>query len=413
MELSWNKWKKGDPHLINRIQWDSNERKALERVLESDWFAGGKIREEAEKKFSTFINRPYVHLTNSGSAAIQTALMALQEKGYWQPGDLVLHPITTFATSVSSAAFLGMIPVYVDTKPYTYVADPDQVSKAIEKYPQIKGMVLPHLLGSIPDIYAIREALEDRFLIEDCCDTLGGTFDGKPLGSFGEFAAFSFYASHHVTAGGVGGAVATKDKLLHESAKSIIYWGRDFKDGDEEFLKRYNYAAVGTDSQMCNLQAAFLSVQLDRLPGFVEARAKQFKEMTDLFAQNNYFNLPVTHPKANPSWFSYPLTVKRDAPFTRAEFARYLTKNNIECRPLMCGNITEQKPFRKVKHICLEDRFPVAEEIEERSLFIPCWGMLEEQKADYYKILRKFFEDRRARAVQVSQSMIRGSSSSR
>ncbi len=401
MELSWKKWKKGDPHLINRIQWDSSEKASLEKVLEADWFAGGKIRDETEKKLAQAIKIPNVHLTNSGSAAIQVGLMSLKHQGYWKEGDLILHPVTTFATSISSAIFLGAIPVYIDTKPQTYVADPEQVSKAIKRYPQIKGMILPYLLGSLPDIPAIKDALEDRFLLEDCCDTFGGTFDGKPIGSFGEFAAFSFYGSHHVTSGGVGGALVTTDKLLHEIAKSVIYWGRNFKEGDAEFLKRYNYETIGTDSQMSNLLAVFLNAQLDRIPGFIKARAQQFKEMTALFEKADYFHLPVVHPKADPAWFSYPLTIKENAPFTRDEFARYLTKNKIEARPLMCGNIMEQRPFRNVTYVALDERFPVAEEIEKRSLFIPCWGMPEEQKADYYNLINKFFESRSSRSAAI------------
>ncbi len=386
---SWREWKKGDSHLINRIKWDQREVDAVGEVFGDDWFASGKVNRAFESRLADYTGILHIHGTNSGSAAIQTGLLALKEQGYWQPGDMVLHPVTTFATSISSAIFLGMTPVYVDTKPNTYVADPEQVKKAIKKYPQTKGMILPYLLGNVPDIDSIKDSLDDRFLVEDSCDTLGGKYNGIHLGSFGQIAAFSFYASHHITSGGVGGAVGTMNRSLDYLLKSIIYWGRDFKDGDDEFLKRYNYATIGTDSQLSSVQAAFGLAQMDKLNQFVNERAKQFAEMTELFRRYKHFNLPETEPKAEPSWFAYPLTVKSSSPFTRADLVRYLTANRVEVRPIMCGNITEQKPFRQNKYISIGN-FPVGREIENNGLFVPCWGMSEEQKKDYYEILEGF-----------------------
>ncbi len=397
--LGWKEWKQGDSHLINRIQWGPEEVKALEeKVLQADWFGYGKPQKEFEGKLAAFTGIPYVHLTNSGSAAIENALLALKKQGRWSPGDKVLHPVTTFATSISSAINLGLVPVFLETKPTTYVIDPEQVSKAIERYPEARGMVLPHLLGNIPDMNAITRSLgKHRFLLEDCCDTLGGTFEGKHVGSMGDAAAYSFYASHHITSGGVGGAVATRDKSLAEIMRSLTFWGRDFRPGDEEFLKRYTYSTLGLDNQMSAPQAAFGSAQMDRLPGFVSARKKQFDEMTELFDESGFFVLPETHPKASPSWFAYPLTVKESAPFDRGQFARYLTKSKVEVRPVMCGNITAQPPFANAKWLSLSDgRFPVGDQIEQRALFVPCWGMGEEQKRDYYKILGEFIKGYRS-----------------
>lgn len=394
---SWRQWKPGALHTINRIQWDEHERKAVQSVFDDDWFAQGRANKEFEKSFAEFAGVKYVHGTNSGSAAIQNGLLALEHQGYWKKGDWVIHPVTTFATSISSAMFLGLKPVFVDTKPHTYVADPEQVKRAIKRYPKIRGMILPHLIGSIPDMDAIKDALEDRFLLEDSCDTIGGAFDGKPIGSFGELVAFSFYASHHISTGGVGGAIATNNKSLEYVLKSLTYWGRDFKDGDDEFLKRYNYATLGTDSQMTSIQAAFGLAQLRKLPDFIKARAEQFEEMKETFSTTKNFHLPYKHPKAQPSWFAFPLTLSKKAPFTRAEFARYLTKNGIEVRPLMCGNIVEQPPFRKRNsYVALSNSFPVGNDIEANSLFLPCWGMPREQRNNYYGLLKGFF-DRYAR----------------
>ncbi len=394
--MGWKKWEKvGDHHLINRIQWGEEERKALVKVLQGDWFGYSGPNKDLERKMSEYTTIPYVHLTNSGSAAVETGLLALKHDGRWRPGDKVIHPVTTFATSISSAINLGLTPVFIETKPYTYVSDPEQVSAAVERYPDVRGMILPHLLGNVPDLEKILKVLgKTRFLLEDCCDTLGSKFKDKHVGTYGDVAAYSFYASHHITTGGVGGAVATNDKKLSGVIKSLIFWGRDFRPSDDEFLKRYTYETLGTDSQMSALQAAFGLKQIDRLPRFVEERKRQFGEMTKLFEEYESFHLPQVHPKAQPSWFSYPLTLKESAPFDRSEFARYLTVNKIEVRPLMCGNITKQRPFERAEWLSLNGKdFPVGDDIEKRSLFVPCWGMPENQKQDYYHLLRKFLDE--------------------
>jgi len=393
--LAWKPWEKpGDKHLINRIQWGEQEVKALERVLNSDWFGYGEVNKEFERALVDSTGITYVHLTNSGSAAIETGLLALKADGRWQHGDKVIHPVTTFATSISSAINLGMQPIFIETKPGTYVADPEQVIAAVERFPEVRGMVLPHLLGNIPDMDKIKRALgPQRFLVEDSCDTMGGTYDGRKIGTFGDITAFSFYGSHHITAGGVGGAAATNDKRLQTLLRSLIFWGRDFRPGDEEFLKRYTYETLGTDSQMTGIQAAFGLAQIQKLPGYIDQRAQQFGEMTTLFSRTDFFDLPKVHPKAKPSWFSYPLTVKTSAPFDRSEFAKYLTSKGVEVRPVMCGNITLQKPFSRVSwHSLNNGKFPIGDSVEERALFVPCWGMLQDQKRDYYNIFEEFIK---------------------
>jgi CDP-6-deoxy-D-xylo-4-hexulose-3-dehydrase len=403
--LSWKKWNKGDPHLINRIQWDGKEIDMLHKVLESDWFGYGPINEQFEKEFSKFIGVDHVNLTNSGSSAIQVAIESLMKLGRLKPGDYILHPITTFQTSISSASFLGLIPVFIETKPNTYVVDPKQVEDAIEKIPEIKGLILPHLLGNIPDMKRIIKALNGRVLIEDCCDTLGGYYEGKHVGSFGDYAAYSFYGSHHITTAGVGGAIATRDKEFAEISKSLIFWGRDFENS-QGFLNRYTYLTQGTDSQMSAIQAAFGLGQIERLPRFIRERKIQFNEIDELFRKVDYFELPETVPGADPSWFAYPFIVKESAPFTREQFADYLAKNKVEVRPIMCGNILKQKPWKKAKYVQFNSTNPVADKIESNGMFIPCWGMSPEQKEDYYRILTEFFASAQPNFIQSSQIKI-------
>ncbi len=388
--LGWKKWKL-DSHLMNRIQWDENEFNAVKEVFTSDWFGAGEYNKNFEKKICDFTGIKHSILTNSGSSAVLVALKTLMHEGVLKPGDLILHPISTFATSVSSSIDLGLVPVFIETKPYTYVADPEQVEKAIAKYPEIKAMMLPHILGNIADIERIVKALNGRALIEDSCDSLGGYFNGKHTGSLADIAVFSFYGSHHISAGGGGGAVVTNNPKYAETAHSITFWGRDFSMGGA-FLNRYKYKTLGTNSQMPAIQAAFGLAQMNRLPSYLKAREQQFKEMDTFFKNYDFFHLPITHEKAQPSWFGYPLIIKPNAPFTREEFVKYLTDSAVEIRPVMCGNILVQPPFRNAKHIKLQESYPIADEIERAGMFIPCWGMPEDQKKNYYKILKEFLD---------------------
>ncbi|MBL7059076.1 DegT/DnrJ/EryC1/StrS family aminotransferase [Candidatus Pacearchaeota archaeon] len=400
-ELSWKEWENpGDPHLINRVQWDKRELESMMLPFYQDWHGYGKAQQKLENELSKFTGISSFNLTNSGSTAITTGLKVLKEQGRFKPGDLILHPVTTFPTSISPAIDYGGIPVFIDTKPGTYVVDEDQVERAIKTHPEIKGMVLPYLLGNIPNMDRIKNALGERWLIEDSCDTMGGYFGETHVGNFGDFAAFSFYGSHHMTTAGVGGAVGTNDKELTNLAKSIIFWGHDYETHDggktnTEFLKRYATKTMGNDFQMTGVQAGFGLAQIEKIPGFIEARNNQFKELDQFFKEKGekYFILPRSDPKSKPSWFSYPLVVKEDSPFTREEIVEYLTENNVEIRPIMCGNILKQPPFSKIEKITLDnEKFPVADAIEERGFFIPAWGMSENQRKDYNQILEKFLE---------------------
>ncbi|MCL5730038.1 MAG: DegT/DnrJ/EryC1/StrS family aminotransferase [Candidatus Pacearchaeota archaeon] len=395
---SWKRWERhGDLHLMNRVQWDREELEKMMIPFLQDWHGYGNAQQELEQKLSDFTGIKYFNLTSSGSTAIMTALKVLKEQGRLNPGDLVLHPITTFPTSISSTIDYGGVPVFIETKEGTYVADEEQVERAIKEYPNVAGMILPHLLGNIPNIEKILDSLNGRWLIEDNCDTLGGHFDGVHTGNFGDFAAFSFYGSHHISTAGVGGAIGTNDEELSKLAKSIIFWGHHYdnhtnKNRHSDFLNRYATQTIGSDFQMSGIQAGFGLAQIEKLPRFVEARKKQFKELDDLFHEKGkeYFIFPTSDPRSEPSWFSYPLVVRESAPFTREEFVSYLTGNYIEVRPIMCGNLIRQTPFAKVKKITLDnERFPIGDSVEERGFFIPAWGMPENQKRDYHETLEK------------------------
>lgn len=389
------KWEKGKFHLINRIYWDENEVKQVMDVFQEDWFGDGKFTRELERKLIEFSGHKHAQVTNSGSSALNLAIQTLIQKKIWQAGDYILHPINTFATSISSAIMAGLIPVYVDTDPGTYVISTVGIRNALKEYPQIKGAIIPALLGNIPDMDVLKDELQDRILILDSCDVMGSKWDSREVASYGDFAAFSFYGSHHISSFGVGGALTTSNPEWAEYVNSLTFWGRNVQNqktaGYENFLKRYTYQSLGTDSQMTAVQAAFALAQFEKLPQYIERRKHVHLEIYKLLEPyEHWFEMPKEHwPKADVSWFSYPLVVKENAPFTRNEFVSYLTDSLVETRPVMCGDITKQTPFRYAKHKVVR---PIinAERTERNGLFIPACPMDDEELQHYLMIFENY-----------------------
>jgi CDP-6-deoxy-D-xylo-4-hexulose-3-dehydrase len=398
----WKEWKPGDPVLINRIVWGQPEIDKIQEVLDNDWFGPNQKVTEFTKSISDYTDIPHIQPVNSGSTALTLAVEAMVELKLWQPGDLILHPLLTFPTSIVPAAKAGLKVVFVDVDPNTYQIDLELMKAAINIYgDHIKGAIIPHLLGNISDMALLMDILDGRPFIEDCCDTMGGYYDGLHVGNFGHIAAFSFYGSHHVTTAGVGGALATHSEEIYNYAKSATHWGRNdyalLGDQYEKFSRRYWYETLGSDYQMTEIQAAFGIIQMARLDRANEKRSLRFWELALYFSQfDDYFHLPYAAESgdAMPSWFCYPLTIKPEAPFDRREFATYLIENKIEIRPIFTGNILEHPAFSRLpphRKMLFNDQSRNADLIGTNGLFLPAWGMSDGEMAYMMEVLSAFF----------------------
>lgn len=394
--MEYKKWKPGDPVLINNLRWDQKEVDSVLSVFEKNWFGGNsehnKKFEDAIKRFSGF---KHFQSTNSGSAALEIAIQVLKQSGRIKTGDKFLHPAVTFPTSFTAAVMAGMIPVFVDSDEGTYQISTEGIKRALVEHPDIKFAIIPALLGNIPDMEVLINELNGRFLIVDSCDLVGGKFDGKEFSTFGDFGCYSFYGSHHISSGGVGGGIGTNSDDDFELIRSMTFWGRDFSTDKlnkiDNFLKRYSYKTLGLDAQMTALQAAFGLVQMERLSEFIGTREAMFRKLQNLFRTKlNYFILPTrTSDRADPSWFCYPLVIRRGTPFTREEFATFLIEHNIEVRPIMAGNVLNHAPFQNIKYHTVDD-LRVADEVFNRGLFIPLCPMESDQMEYYFGILSEF-----------------------
>jgi len=367
----------GDRLLINRVVWDEKELAGVLDVFDRDWFAGGYYIKKFQEALGDAFGGRYL-LTNSGSTALETAVMILMKKGLLKPGNLVLHPALTFNTSAACFAKFGMVPLFVDSLQGTYNADPDQVVDIVRDF-DVRAIVMPHILGNTTSMADLLGVAAERGIpiIGDSCDTLGTTYMGQEVGNFTPYTAYSFYGSHHITTAGVGGAIKVHNDEDYELAKSIIHWGRDW-EAEQTFANRYSYLTLGSDYQMTEIQAAFGLAQLGKLVANNKRRAEVFSAMnTALFdaGLDEFFYFPWSHNGTEPSWFGFPLTIYENAPFTREELIGTLDKQfNIECRPMFSGNTLKQKAWQDVR--CPRP-YPLAfaDVALKQSFFLPAWAM--------------------------------------
>jgi CDP-6-deoxy-D-xylo-4-hexulose-3-dehydrase len=263
-----------------------------------------------------------------------------------------------------------LVPVFVDCRIGTYNIDVDLLDAALSA--RTRAVFVPHILGNpveMDEVAAFAEA-HDLYVIEDVCDALGSTFDGRQCGTYGDLATFSFYPAHHITTG-EGGAVATSDRQLQHIAHSIRDWGRDCwcnhqsgQDGacghrfnweipglGEAYDHRYYFTEIGYNLKMTEIQAAIGLPQLEKLPNFIETRKRNFRILYEgLKAYEEHLILPLWSAKADPAWFAFTLAVREDAPFTRQALNCYLRDHQVETRYLFAGNILEQPGYRDIPH---------------------------------------------------------------
>ncbi len=358
-------------HYAGRV-YDHSEVEALVDSSLDFWLTAGRYAERFEREFAAAFGTKYCMLANSGSSANLLALSCLTSDSLGarklSHGDKVVACATGFPTTVNPIFQNGMVPVFVDAQVGTYNASPEAVEQAAEK--GAKAIMLAHTLGNPFDLEAISRIAKKHgmYLIEDCCDALGATFDGKPVGTFGELATASFYPAHHITMG-EGGAVMTSNPLLKKMVESFRDWGRDcwcqpgksdtcgkrfsWKLGELPlgYDHKYIYSNIGYNLKATDMQAAIGCAQLAKLPAFIGARRANFDfYLQQLKDYGHLFVLPEKHPSAEPSPFGFPLTVKKGAGFSKNDIVKFLEERKIETRMLFGGNLVRQPAYVKRKY---------------------------------------------------------------
>lgn len=328
------------------------------------WLTTGRFNFEFERRLANYIGVNHLITVNSGSSANLVAFSALTSPKLGQraimPGDEVIGVAAGFPTTVNPILQYGAVPVFVDIELGTYNISAEKIEAAIG--PKTKAIMLAHTLGNPFNLDIITSLCEKYglWLIEDCCDALGSKYKGKMVGTFGDIATVSFYPAHHITMG-EGGAVFTNNSTLKTIAESFRDWGRDCycepgKDNTcgkrycqklgslpEGYDHKYTYSHVGYNLKITDMQAACGVAQLDRLATFVQQRKNNFNFLRNrLEACKEFIVLPQATEGSDPSWFGFPITLRKSANCRRVDLLAYLEQYRIGTRLLFAGNITRQ-----------------------------------------------------------------------
>ena len=328
------------------------------------WLTAGRFNAEFEKKLAKFIGVRAAITVNSGSSANLIAFHTLTSPSLGnraiQKGDEVISVAAGFPTTVNPIIQYGAIPVFVDIDPRTHNIDASKIEAAIGT--KTKAIMLAHSLGNPFDLDVVTALCKkyNLWLIEDCCDALGTTYRGKMVGTFGDIGTLSFYPAHHITMG-EGGAVFTNNLKLKKIALSFRDWGRDCycepgKDNTcgQRFSQqlgdlpygydhKYTYSHLGYNLKITDMQAACGLAQLEKAPQFINARKKNFSFLKKrLESCKEFISLPQATEHSEPSWFGFPITLKKNCPVSRIDLIRYLDQNKIGTRLLFAGNLTRQ-----------------------------------------------------------------------
>ncbi len=328
------------------------------------WLTTGRFNDLFEKRLAEFIGVKHAITVNSGSSANLVAFSTLTSPRLGERaikrGDEVIGVAAGFPTTVNPIIQFGAVPVFVDVDPLTHNIDASKIEAAISS--KTKAIMLAHSLGN-PfnlDIVTTLCKKHNLWLVEDCCDALGTTYKGKMVGTFGDIATLSFYPAHHITMG-EGGAVFTNSHELKQIAESFRDWGRDcycppgkdntcgkrfcWKLGNlpEGYDHKYTYSHLGYNLKITDMQAACALAQLEKAPVFIQKRKDNFKFLKErLKSCEEFLNLPEATEGSDPSWFGFPITVKKSSPVSRLDLTTYLDQNKIGTRLLFAGNLTRQ-----------------------------------------------------------------------
>jgi CDP-6-deoxy-D-xylo-4-hexulose-3-dehydrase len=345
-----------------------NELKHMVNASLDGWLTSGPYNDQFEKRLANFLGVKYLITVNSGSSANLVAFSTLTSPKLGirriNPNDEVITVAAGFPTTINPIIQFGAVPVFVDIDLATHNIDAAKIEEAIG--PKTKAIILAHSLGNPFNLGVVTAMCKkyNLWLIEDCCDALGATYDGKMVGSFGDLATLSFYPAHHITMG-EGGAVFTNNPQLNRIAQSFRDWGKDCfcEPGKDNTCKKrfewtkerlggelpdgydhkFIFSHLGYNLKITDMQAACGLAQLDRLEDFIAKRRANFAYLYNRLKKcHNFIQLPESTPNSNPSWFGFPIVLKEQSGFQRKDLLVFLNQKKIGTRLLFAGNVVKQ-----------------------------------------------------------------------
>ncbi|MFI9182972.1 lipopolysaccharide biosynthesis protein RfbH [Streptomyces goshikiensis] len=382
---------------------DAEDRVALVEAALEMRIAAGPSSRTFESRFAKRLGLRKAHLTNSGSSANLLAFTALTSHTLGErrlrPGDEVITVAAGFPTTVNPIVQNGLVPVFIDVELGTYNTTAERVAEAIG--PKTRAIMIAHALGNPFEVEEIARLAKDHdlFFVEDNCDAVGTTYNGKPTGTFGDLSTVSFYPAHHLTMG-EGGCVLTSDLKLARVVESLRDWGRDcwcepgkndtcFKRFDYQmgnlphgYDHKYIFSHVGYNLKATDLQASLGLTQLAKLDEFTAARKRNWQRLRDGLEGVPHLLLPEATKNSDPSWFGFVITVDPDAPFHRSALVDFLESRKIGTRRLFAGNLTRQPAYVDQPHRVVGD-LRNSDIITEHTFWVGVFPALTDEMLDY------------------------------
>jgi len=359
------------------------EVQAVVNVLRTSTQMGKHVR-EMEERVAALYNKKYGIMVNSGSSALYLAADLLD----YAPGAEIITPALTFSTTVAPIVKKGWIPAFVDVEEGTYNVDANKVEEMIT--PNTKAMIIPNLIGNLPDWKALR-AIADKhnlFVLEDSADTLGAEIDGASSGRFTDMSTTSFYGSHIINCGGNGGMLCVNTDAHYNRGRLLRSWGRSsslFVES-EKIENRFNveidgipydakfvFEEPGYNIEPSEMGAAFGIVQLNKLAHNIDTRTVNYLKMRDFFSQyEEFFILPKQLPNSRTGWLAIANTIRESAPFIRRDLQIFLEKRNIQTRTVFTGNILRQPGFKNVPSKVAAAGYPESDKVMRGGMLLAC-----------------------------------------
>ena len=368
------------------------------------WLTTGRYADQFEEMFAARMGVKHALLCNSGSSANLLALTALTsprlKDNALKPGDEVLTSAVGFPTTINPIIQNGMVPRLVDVELGTYNPTVEDLINAVT--PKTRCIMLAHTLGNPFRADLLEKFCDenDIYLIEDTCDAVGATIDGKPVGSFGDLSTTSFYPAHHITMG-EGGCVLTRSTVLKKIVESFRDWGRDcwcppgkdntcgkrfdweFDDLPVGYDHKYVYSHIGYNLKLTDMQAAVGVAQLEKLDHFVDARRNNWDYLRNGLSNfEDFLILPDEVSGTSASWFGFALTVRSGVGVKRRQLIQHLESNNIATRLLFGGNVLKQPAYSKV-HFEISGNLENADTVASNTFWIGVFPGLSRNHLDH------------------------------
>ena len=359
------------------------EKEAVMNVLNTSTQMGKHVR-EMEQRVAALYAKKYGIMVNSGSSALYLAGDLMN----FEPGSEILTPALTFSTTVAPLIKKGWVPAFIDVEEGTYNVDVNKVAEMIT--PKTKAMVIPNLIGNLPDWKVLREIADKHgiFVLEDSADTLGAEIGGASSGRFTDMSTTSFYGSHIINCAGNGGMLCVNTEAFYDRGRLLRSWGRSsslFVES-EKIENRFNveiegipydakfvFEEPGYNIEPSELGAAFGLVQLDNLAKNIDDRTSNYARMREFFSQwEEFFILPKQLPDSRTGWLAFATTLRETAPFLRRDMQIFLETRNIQTRTVFTGNILRQPGFKHQPHKAAKGGYPEADKVMRGGMLLAC-----------------------------------------